>query len=260
MEGRKFRPEMTAPLIDREVLRLKLVALIYKRYPAQCKDLLAAWPLFDALVTEEILSLKDTGVFSSGDYSLDSLHLQGIAIGCGELLGKLISWAKFINLPYVWVVAAGLWAFRTMQLDESAPIECLSLRLQSAFEGAQINISSLPAQTTTHEGGSGVILPRFTPTQQSEEEYRAECKKILDEYILREHRAHRKIGLSRPTPAPSEDEHLKWLAITLVEGLSTREVAQRVSGEQRCTFQAVAKALKSMAGRIGVNLEQIRRS
>lgn len=263
MASRTFRPEVTAPLIDKEVLRLKFLSFIYMRYPAKCKDLLTAWPLFDVLLPEMIYLLKSAAVFSSNDESLDTLQTYGTAIGCGELLGKLILWAKSINLPYAWVVTAGLWVFRSMKTDESVRLENLSLRLAVAFARVQGEISALPAlhvPVTNQAGVFGVLLPRFMPTRQSELAYRAECKNILDEYISRENCAHLEKGLSRPHTAPSEDEHIEWLAMTLIEGLSARQVAQRVSDERTYSFQAVAKALKSMAGRIGVNLERRKQS
>lgn len=258
MKGKIFNPEMTSPLIDREVLRLKFISFIYMRYPAKCKNLLAAWPLFDALTSEAVLSLNNV-IFSSNVDCLDDLQIQGTALGYGELLGELISWAKNINLPYPWVVAAGLWAFRTMQADESASFKTnnLNVRLGMAFALARGRISALPAvhaPVTNQAGVFGVILPRFRPTQQSEVAYRAECKSILDDYILREHRAHRERGLSRPSSAPSEDEHLEWLAMKLVEGVAAPTIARRATnGFSR---QTVDKSLKVIAERIGVNLER----
>ena len=69
------------------------------------------------------------------------------------------------------------------------------------------------------------------PTRQSEAEYKAECEKILNDYISLEIYAHTAIGLSRPKHLKAEERHLNWLSWIVVGKLTPFEVAVRHENE-----------------------------
>lgn len=244
-----FTPELTAARIDQEVLRLRLLETMHFLYPDRTAQFTEAWRVFSALPAEDLQELHQVASFAR---SLDDLARQWDEMGAGELFQALRFWAYSFNLPYLWTVVS---EFRILLMMERAVPDLAQplRRFGAAVAKAEGTLRALPAlrtPATQATGPLGVILPRYFPARQSEAEYRAECQKLIDEYILREHRAHRDMGLARPPVAPAETEHLDWLAVRLVERKSWR----RMGIDFNTGHTGIRDAVLKMAERVGVQL------
>lgn len=218
-------------------------------YPDRAAQFTEAWRVFSALPADDLQELHHVASFAQ---SLDDLAVQWEEMGAGELFQALRSWAYSFNLPYLWTVVSELRIL--LMMEGAAPDLDRPLRhFGAAVARAEGTLRALPAlrtPATQATGPLGVMLPRYFPARQSEAEYRAECGKILDEYILREFRAHKEMGLDRPPAAPAEESHLEWLAVRLVEGKSWR----RMEIHFNKGWTGIRDAVLKMAGRVGVQL------
>lgn len=263
-----FSPEFTAPIIERDVLRLRFLEAVLLYYPGSGSSLPKGWPASDLLKAWPAiaqLSTAESGVLyiaTRKTESLDDLQAQWQQRGAGPIFDELSRWVKSVNLPYTWMLGAAFFVLARMPQATEPQMLCRYLFIATAQ--AQGDFMVLPALHMPPTAAAGVfelgpILPRFYPGKTSESTYRAECKRTLDDYILREKRAHRELGLRPPEDAPKEAEHLKWLVARVVGKRSLKAVVQ-IDADGRVGITGVRDGTIKMADRLGVQLSPVRRT
>ena len=248
-----FAPEMTSPHIDQTVLRLRFLETIFITYPDSVDLLLRAWHKFNDLPSKNEDQLHEA---VAGASSLEILAERWRAAGAADLFIELETWAKSIKLYTIWAVVTGMRILRWIQMSIEPGKVPNRADARSAITYLQTDLATILSIDPPDSGVAGIfglILPRYMPTRQSERQFREQSEKIVADYILREFREHREMGLHRPPSAPAEAVHLGWLAVRLLTGKPWRKIAQQ-EANGTVGHTAVQGAVTRMAQRLGVQL------